>query len=452
MSERTIKTDALIVGAGIAGLQAALDLADGGFRVVVVEKEPSIGGKMIALSKVFPTLDCASCITTPKMAAAAHHEGITILTYCEVQGITHHGGWFQARVRQKPRYVVEDRCIGCRQCEYNCPVIVPHEFEGRLGARKAVYVPFSTAIPQIAIMDAENCMLCGKCQKVCPTGAIDYFQQAEELLIQARAVILSTGYQLTPIDAKTQYGRGKLPNVIHALQMERLLAPHGPYGRVLRPWDGKVPDSVAFVQCAGSRDISVGVPYCSRVCCMYAIKQAMLLSGALPLVEVTIYYMDIRAFGKGYEEFFQNARAMGIEFIKAKVARITEDEARNPIVRVEMIEDGSRVVERSHDMVVLSLGMLPGCRSELLGQVKAGEDGFVHCPSPSIFPARTDQEGVFVAGTAAGPKDIVDAIVEAGGAAMEAANYLHRLEEDETGADAKAVLADQAAPASCMQG
>ena len=441
MSEKTIKTDALIVGAGIAGLQVALDLADQGFQVMVVEREPSIGGKMIALSKVFPTLDCASCITTPKMAAAAHHEGITFLTYSETEAITRHGGWFHARVKQKPRYVDEGRCIGCRLCEYNCPVLIPHEFEGNLGARKAVYVPFSTAIPQIAVMDAENCMLCGKCQKVCPTGAIDYLQKPEELLIQARAVILSTGYRLTPMEAKAQYGLGKLPNVIHALQMERLLAPHGPYGRVLRPWDGKVPDSIAFVQCAGSRDRSLGVPYCSRVCCMYAIKQAMLLSGALPLVDITIYYMDIRAFGKGYEQFFQNAKAMGIEFVKAKVARITEDEARNPVVRVEMIEDGSRVVERSHDMVVLSLGMLPGCRLETFAPVEAAEDRFVHCPSPTIFPARTDQEGLFVAGTAAGPKDIVDTIVEAGGAAMEAADYLHCLEGDEARVEERIVRA-----------
>jgi heterodisulfide reductase subunit A len=433
MSERTLKTDALVIGGGIAGLQVALDLADQGFQVVVVEREPSIGGKMIALSKVFPTLDCASCITTPKMAAAFHHEGITLLTYCKVEAIMRQGGLFHARVMQKPRYVDEERCIGCRLCEYNCPVLVPHEFEGNLGARKAVYIPFSTAIPQIAVMDAENCMLCGKCREVCPTGAIEYLQKPEELLIQAQAVILSTGYQLTRMDAKPQYGQSKLPNVLHALQMERLLAPHGPYGRVLRPWDGKIPDSIAFVQCAGSRDRSLGVSYCSRVCCMYAIKQAMLLSGALPLVDITIYYMDIRAFGKGYEEFFQNAKAMGIEFVKAKVARITEDEAHNPIVHVEMIEEGSRVVERSHDMVVLSLGMLPGCRPETFVPVKAAEDGFVHCPSLTIFPTRTDQEGVFVAGTAAGPKDIVDTIVEAGAAAMEAANYLHALEEEEAG-------------------
>jgi len=428
-SEGILKGDALVIGAGIAGLQAALDLAEQGFEVVVVEREPSIGGKMIALSKVFPTLDCASCITTPKMAAAAHNERITLLTCAEVDSLRRHNGAFRADITQRPRYVDEAACIGCRLCEYACPVLVPHEFEGGLGARKAIYVPFNTAIPQIAVMDADNCMLCGRCAKVCPKKAVDYYQGPKRLVVETRCVILATGYRLTPIDAKSQYGLGRLPNVIHALQMERILAPNGPYGRVLRPSDGKVPDSIAFVQCAGSRDRSLGVPYCSRVCCMYAIKQAMLLSGALPLVDVTIYYMDIRAFGKGYEEFFQNARAMGIQFVKAKVARITEDEAHNPIVRVELMEEDSRVEERRHDMVVLSLGMLPGCKLDAFSPVAISEDGFVSCPQPKISPALTEQEGIFVAGTAAGPKDIVDTILEAGAATMEASNYLCRVGE-----------------------
>lgn len=427
MSKGIVRGDALVIGAGIAGLQAALDLADQGFKVVVVEREPSIGGKMISLSKVFPTLDCASCITTPKMAAAAHHERVTLLTFAEVGSLREHDGSFTASITQKARYVDEAACIGCRLCEYACPVLVPHEFEGGLGARKAIYVPFNTAIPQIAVMDPDNCMLCGRCERVCPKKAVDYSQEPKELIVEASCVILATGYQLTPMDAKPQYGLARLPNVIHALQMERILAPNGPYGRVLRPSDGKVPDSIAFVQCAGSRDRSLGVPYCSRVCCMYAIKQAMLLSGALPLVDVTIYYMDIRAFGKGYEEFFQNARAMGIQFVKAKVARITEDESHNPILRVELMEEDSRVEERRHDMVVLSLGMLPGCKLDEFSPVGISDDGFVSCPQSKVSPALTDREGIFVAGTAAGPKDIVDTIVEAGAAAMEASNYLCRV-------------------------
>jgi len=423
-SEGILRGDALVIGAGIAGLQAALDLAEQGFKVVVVEREPSIGGKMIALSKVFPTLDCASCITTPKMAAAAHNERITLLTCAEVDSLGGRNGAFRADITQRARYVDEAACIGCRLCEYACPVLIPHEFEGGLGARKAIYVPFNTSIPQIAVLDADNCMLCGRCEKVCPKKAVDYYQGPKRLVVETSCVILATGYRLTPMDAKPQYGLGRLPNVIHALQMERILAPNGPYGRVLRPSDGKVPDSIAFVQCAGSRDRSLGVPYCSRVCCMYAIKQAMLLSGALPLVDATIYYMDIRAFGKGYEEFFQNARAMGIQFVKAKVARITEDEAHNPIVRVELMEEDSRVEERRHDMVVLSLGMLPGCKFDGSSPVAISEDGFVSCPQSKISPALTEHEGIFVAGTAAGPKDIVDTIVEAGAAAMEASNYL----------------------------
>jgi heterodisulfide reductase subunit A len=360
------------------------------------------------------------------MAAAAHHENIRILTYAEIKQTRRSGTGFQATVVQKPRYVNEDDCIGCRLCEYACPVDVAHDFEGNLGARKAIYVPFSNAIPQLALVDMDHCTLCGLCEKACPTDAIDFLQEPEEILVEAGAIILATGYRMTPIDAKAQYGRGRLPNVLSALQVERLLAPHGPYGRVLRPSDGKIPDSIAYVQCAGSRDRSMGVPYCSRVCCMYAIKQAMLLSGSLPLVDITIYYMDIRAFGKGFEQFYQNARAMGIEFVKAKVARITEDDERNPIVRIEVMEEDSRVEERKHDMVVLSLGLLPGWDPGEVVPVERADDGFIRCPEPQLSPVRTSEEGIFVAGAAAGPKDIPDSIVEAGAAAIEAAAWLRR--------------------------
>ncbi len=432
------KTDAIVIGGGIAGLQSALDLADQGFSVVIVEKSPSIGGKMIGLSKVFPTLDCASCISTPKMAAAAHHKNITLLTYAEVTGTEAVDGRFRVFVTQKPRYVNEDACIGCRLCEYACDVLVPDEFEGGFGARKSIYIPFSNAIPQVAVLDIETCTLCGRCAKACPTDAVDYLQEPGEIEFDAGTIIVATGYSVTPIAEAGKYGQGRLPNVFGALKMERLLAPHGPYGRVLRPSDGKVPDTVAYIQCAGSRDRSLGVPWCSRVCCMYALKQAMLLAGALPMVDITIYYMDIRAYGKGFEPFYQNAKAMGIEFVKAKVAKVTEDEEHNPIVRIEVMEEGGRVEERTHDVVVLSPGVVPGWDPEGVVPVKKGTDGFVLSKSPLLSPSLTNVPGVFVAGNAAGPKDIPDSIVEAGAAAMQAANYLHAV-----GPEPEAILAGE---------
>jgi heterodisulfide reductase subunit A len=428
MALNNLRVDALVVGGGIAGMQSALDLADQGYRVALVEREASIGGKMIALSKVFPTLDCCSCITTPKMSAVAHHENIQLFTYCEVQSVSENGDGFVAEVLKKPRYVDEDLCTGCRQCEYACPIDVPAAFDLGLGAHRAIRVPFSTAVPQYAVLDIENCLLCGKCERVCPASAVDFTQSSQEFEIETSAIVLATGYGLTPTDAKKEYGGGQLPNVVNALVVERLLAPTGPYGHVLRPGDGKEPDSIAYVQCAGSRDQSLGVEYCSRICCMYAIKQAMLLSGALPLADITIYYMDIRTFGKGYEQFYQNAKAMGIEFVKGKVAKITEDEDQNPVVRVELMDEGAQVAERTHDLVVLSVGMLPGYNPQsLYGISVADDDGFVEVLSPNMSPCVTSRPGIFVTGTAAGPMDIVDSIVMAGAAASETAAYLQQV-------------------------
>jgi heterodisulfide reductase subunit A len=428
MTIDNLRVDALVVGGGIAGMQSALDLADQGYRVALVEREASIGGKMITLSKVFPTLDCCSCITTPKMSAVAHHKNIDLLTYCEVKAVTKNDGVFTAKVIKKPRYVDEAACTGCRQCEYACPIDVPSAFDMNLGATRAIRVPFSTAVPQKAVLDIEYCLLCGKCEKICPVQAIDFTQTPQAFAIEADAIVLATGYELTPTDAKKEYGAGQFPNVVNALVVERLLAPTGPYGHVLRPSDGKEPDSIAYVQCAGSRDKTLGVEYCSRVCCMYAIKQAMLLSGALPMADITIYYMDIRTFGKGHEQFYHYARAMGIEFVKGKVARISQGEDHNPIVRVELIEEGSRVIERTYDLVVLSVGMLPGFNPQATYGVPVdSEDGFVHIPAPSLSPCVTDTSGIFVTGTAAGPMDIVDSIVLAGAAAAETAAYLQAL-------------------------
>lgn len=418
-----LHVDALVIGGGIAGMQAALDLADQGFQVVLLEREPSIGGKMITLSKVFPTLDCCSCITTPKMSAVAHHPNIRLLTYCEMQSVRESDPGFRVTAVKKPRYVDVVKCTGCRECEYACPITVPSPFDRGLGAYRAIRVPFSTAVPQVAVLDMENCILCGKCEKVCPANAVDFTQQPETFEIQAMAIVVASGFELTPLGIKKEYGGGALHNVIDPLMMERFLAPTGPYGRVLRPGDGKEPTSIAYIQCAGSRDLTLGVDYCSRVCCMYAIKQAMLLNGALPLAEVTIYYMDIRTFGKGYEQFYQNAQAMGVEFIRGKVASIHEDDEQNPIVKVEMTDSGE-VIERTHDLVVLSLGMLPATKSNGSLNLPLGTDGFIAVPSPNASPCATAQPGIFVTGTAMGPMDIVDSIVTASAAAATTSAYI----------------------------
>jgi heterodisulfide reductase subunit A len=432
VSERIYSFDALVVGGGIAGLQSALDLADQGFAVALLEKDASIGGKMIRLSKVFPTLDCSSCITTPKMAAAAHHEKIAIYTDCDLKSLNRTDGLIYIEVVQRPRYVDRDKCIGCRQCEYGCPAYVPDEEQGGFTLRKAIYIPFSNAIPQIATLDEEHCSLCGKCAKVCPTGAVDYFQQPLRLTLTAKTAVIATGFNLSPIHQKKAYGQGEIPNVITSLQMERLLAPHGPFQRVLRPSDGKEPDSIAYVQCAGSRDKSIGIPYCSRVCCMYAIKQAMLLSGALPLADITIYYMDIRAFGKGYEQFFQNAKAMGIEFLKGKIASIAKAANQNVVMRYEAQEQDGGLVIREHDLVVLSLGIVPDWNPAGICDLSTDSDAFLCCTAPKIAPTLTNMSGVFMAGAAAGPKDIVDTIAEAGAAAMEAANFIGQQSDSTT--------------------
>jgi len=419
-----LRYDALVLGGGIAGLEAALNLADQEFSVAIVEKDASIGGKMIRLSKVFPTLDCSSCITTPKMAAAAHHPNITLFTYCELGSLERRGDDLVAAMRQKPRYVDVDRCIGCRQCEYHCPVLAPDAEQGGFAGRKAIYIPFSNAIPPKALIDPEDCILCGRCAKICPTQAVNYFQEPEDFTLTAAAAVIATGFAVTPLDDKTQYGQGKIPDVITALQMERLLAPHGPYNRALRPYDGMEPDNIAFIQCAGSRDQSLGVPYCSRVCCMYAIKQAMLLSGSLPMADITIYYLDIRAFGKGYEQFYQNAQAMGVNFVKGKVAYLAPGDNGAVMVRYESQDAAGGVQTAEHDLVVLSLGLLPGWAPQGYCALSTGADHFIKTVKPKLAPTLTDVDGVFVAGAAAGPKDIVDSIVEAGAAAMEASRYL----------------------------
>lgn len=428
----------MVIGGGITGMQASLDLGDHGLGVLLVEKEPSIGGIMVGLNKVFPTLDCSSCICTPRMAETAHHPNITIQTYTEVEKVERDGDKFKVSLLLKPRYLRLDDCIGCSQCELACPIDVPHEFDYELGARRAIYIPHPNAIPQVAVLDVENCTFCGKCAPVCPVDCIEYTQEPEHATVDVDAVVVATGLDITPMDAKEHYGAGKLINVMNPLAVERVQSSDGPYGHVMRPSDGMLPRSIAYVQCAGSRDKSIGIEYCSRVCCMYALKQAVLTKQHDPDVDITIYHMDIRAFGKGFEQFYRRAMDDGIKIVKAKVAKITEDENHNPITRIELIDEGGRVAEVKHDLVVLSQGLIPAWHPNGTIPIEEDTDGFFKTPESKLHPTISTTDGIFVAGVAAGPKDIPDSIVEAGAAAMEVAVYLDEKEKSEKPAEAAA--------------
>jgi heterodisulfide reductase subunit A2 len=424
---KTASFDALVVGGGIAGGEAALNLANNGFKVLIVEKDLSIGGKMILLSKVFPTLDCAACITTPKVSEISRHPGITIFTGSEASQITKKGeNSFVAKVTKQPRYVAIEDCTGCQLCEEACPVNVTDQYQYNLVGRKAAHIPFSIASPRVAAIDIENCTLCGACEKACPTNCIDFTQEAEEYLIQAKSVVLATGFKLFDPSLMPRYGFGLYKNVITSMQMERQLAPTRPFNTILRPGDGKMPDNIAYVLCTGSRDDSIGNPICSQICCMYSIKQAQLIMGALPMADVTIYYLNIRSFGKGFNEFYEQAKGMGVEFVKGKIGKIAEKENGNLQVRYEDINQG-KVLETEHDMVILSVGVLANQDTASLfpeESLKLDPYKFVHQEDVLASPAKTSIEGVFVAGTASGPMDIPDSILSAGAASSETISYL----------------------------
>lgn len=428
--ENTIKNityDALVIGGGIAGGEAALNLAVTGFKVLLVEKDLSVGGKMIMLSKVFPTLDCSACITTPKISEISRHPNITIFTGSEVGNIRKvSDNEFVAKVTKKPRYVHVADCTSCQLCEQACPVSVSDEYQYGLVGRKAAFIPFSIASPKAAAIDIENCTLCGACEKVCPTNCIDFTMEPETMNLHVRTVILATGFDLIDPKKMPRYGYGTFKNVLTAMQMERQLAPTRPFNTILRPGDGKMPDKLAYVLCAGSRDATVGNPICSQICCMYSIKQAQLLMGALPMADVTIYYINIRSFGKGFEEFYQQAKGMGVNFVKGKIGRITEKENGNLTLRYEDINTG-KLMEADHDMVVLSTGVVPpkGIDGLFEGEtLYMDQFNFVGQSDPLANPSKTSIDGVFVAGTATGPMDIPDSILSAGSASSEAISYL----------------------------
>ena len=423
----------LVIGGGIAGIQAALDVAEAGFEVLLVEKSPTIGGHMAQLSETFPTLDCSQCILTPKMVEVARHERIRLLTYSEVEEVSGFVGNYHVRIRKKPTYVDPDKCNLCGECEKVCPVRVPNEFDRGLSQRAAIYIPFPQAVPSSYTLDAEACLgleplRCSECAKVCEVGAIDYDMQEEIIEEDVGAIILATGYELYPVENMAEYGAGKVPDVIDSLTFERLLSASGPTGgEVRRPSDGKVPKEVVFIQCSGSRDPELHKPYCSKICCMYTAKHALLYRRAVPDGKAYVFYIDIRAGGKDYEEFV--ARAMEEErvlYLRGKVAKVFREGDKVVVWGVDTLT-GKRV-EIKADLVVLAQAIVPSPGVRTLAQVLhtscLDEHGFLKEAHPKLRPLETLTGGVFIAGAAQGPKDIPEAVAQASGAAAKAVALL----------------------------
>jgi len=422
-----VNPSVLVVGGGVAGLEASLDLADKGYKVYLVERLPTIGGKMALLYKVFPTNDCAPCILAPKAAYANIHPNINLLTNSEVTNVAGHVGNFSVVVDQTPRYVDEKKCTGCGLCIEKCPVkMIDDEYSRGVGDRKAIYIPYDQAIPKKAVIDIQNCLYfqkgsCKICEKVCPAQAIDFNQQPKAIELKVGAIIVATGFDEYNPAPKIEYGYGRYDNVITQFQLARLLDIDGPTrGKLLRPTDKKEPRSVVMIQCVGSRDENAN-GYCSSVCCMYALKHAQIIKDmVLPDTQVYICYIDMRTTGKGFEEYYKRTREIGVNFIHGRPAEIIEDSGtKNLILKVED-SDISELLRLEVDLVVLSCATVPskGTKrlAELLG-INLDGNGFFKEIHPKLRPVETSVRGIYICGSAQGPKDIPDSIVQAKAAA-----------------------------------
>jgi heterodisulfide reductase subunit A len=441
----------LVIGGGIAGIQASLDLANMGFQVYLVEKSPSIGGRMAQLDKTFPTNDCAMCILAPKMIEASRHSNIKLLSYSEVEGLDGEVGNFKAKIRKKARYIDESKCTGCGQCTEICPTKVPAEFELGLTTRKAIYKPFAQAVPNIAVIDPENCRhlkglregktdVCLLCQKGiekkgipgCEAGAINFDQTDEIIELEVGAVILATGLDLYDVSQIKEYGYGTIKNVVTALEYERLTSASGPTaGELKRASDGAIPTNIAFIQCVGSRDFRYR-PYCSAVCCMHATKEAILASEHHPETHSTIFYMDLRAVGKRFQEYVERAKQeYNAAYIRGRPGKIEENkENQNPIVWYEDTTTGE-IKSMEVELVILCQCLVPSKGIKELAEVlriELDEYDFVKIPDKLYRPLDSTRPGVFACGFVHTPRDIPDSVIQASGAAGRAAEAIESSE------------------------
>jgi heterodisulfide reductase subunit A len=428
------KSSALIIGAGIAGIQAALDIADAGYSVYLVEREPSVGGRMAQLDKTFPTLDCSSCILTPKMVDVGNHPNIELMTYSEVVSVEGEAGAFRVQVRKKPRYVDVDTCTGCGSCAEACRMKgrVVSRFDEGIAKRSAIYVPFPQAVPLKFTVDPTACLYltrgkCGKtflCQDACPAGAIDFEQQEELLDLEVGAIIVATGYDLIEPRTKPEFGYGVYPQVMTGIEFERLSSASGPTMGDITV-NGKEPKDVVFIKCVGSRDPHTGVPYCSRFCCMYTAKHAHLVRDKIPDANITVFYMDVRAFGKGYEEFYDRVKHERVMYRRGEPSEVY----RRGDKLVVLAEDTllGQPIEVEADLVVLATAVVPRTDvAEVAAQlgVERSPDGFFQEAHAKFRPVDTQVDGVFLAGCCQGPKDIPDTVAHAKAAASSALRTL----------------------------
>jgi heterodisulfide reductase subunit A2 len=436
----------LIIGAGIAGIQAALDIADAGFKVYLVDKSPSVGGHMAQLDKTFPTLDCSACILTPKMVDVANHPNIELMTYSQVEEVQGYVGNFTVKIRKKARFVDFDKCTGCGLCAEACRLAgkIPSEFDEGVGKRSAVYLPFPQAVPAVYTIDPERCLQlskgkCGKegpaCAEACPADAVDFEQEDELVDVDVGAIIVATGYDVFDAARKPEYGFAENDNVMTGLEFERLVSASGPtggkiiLGRDKKGEGGYEPEKVAFIHCVGSRDESVGNEYCSRVCCMYLAKQAHLIKDKLPDAEINVFYMDVRAFGKGFEEFYDRVRREGVRYIRGNPSEIyRKGDDHTLIIKVEDTLNATPM-EVEADLVVLGVGLEP--RKDIreiidLFKLSQSTDGFFLEAHPKLRPVDTASDGIFLAGCCQGPKDIPDTVAQAKGAASSALMLMAR--------------------------
>ncbi len=424
----------LIVGGGIAGIQASLDLANRGTKVYLVEKTPSIGGRMAQLDKTFPTLDCSICILAPKMIECFRHPNINLLTYSEVGQVKGEAGDFTVKLLKKPRYVETSKCTGCGTCMEKCPVKIPNEFDMGLGNRKAIYMPFKQAVPLVATIDKEHCLyfqkgICRVCEKVCPSKAVKFDQIPEESTVNVSSIILATGFDVFNPSAMSEYGYGRFKNVIQSMEFERIISASGPTdGHLVRPSDGKEPESIVFVQCVGSRSQRGEFPFCSSVCCVYATKESILTKEHAPETDVYIMYIDMRAVGKGFQEFVDRAKEQhGIKYIKAHPGGIAEDPiTKNLQIHYEEIVTGE-MKKLDAGMVVLCPALIPKEDNKKLAEaigLELDKYGFFKSRNSLTAPVDTNVPGIYVCGYCQGPKDIPESVAQASGAAARAAETL----------------------------